>query len=71
METDANFTPPGDEEKKSAWGSKARSYLLYLFLSVIAIVVLGEAYRSFSTGEAFNMELFTKVLDGIIAFLGT
>lgn len=70
MEADANFTPPGDEEKKSTWASKARSYLLYLFLSVVGIVVLGEAYRALSTGEGFNMDIFTKVLDGIIAVLG-
>lgn len=70
MEADADFTPPGDEKKKSTWGSKAKLYILYTFLAMVAIVVVAEAVRAIGSGESFNMEIFQKVLDGIIAILG-
>lgn len=73
MDADPDFTSPPvkEEKKKSSWSSKARLYLLYAFLALVAIVVLLEGIRALIAGEAFNMDVFQKVLDGIIAVLST
>jgi hypothetical protein len=73
MEADADedFTPLSEEKKKkSTWSSKAKLYILYTFLAMVAIVVVAEGVRAVAQGESFNMEIFQKVLDGIIAILG-
>lgn len=73
MEAEEAFTPDTDtpkEKKKSTWSGKAKLYILYAFLAMVGVVVLVEGVRALSHGEAFNMEIFTKVLDGIIAILG-
>lgn len=73
MEADAeeDFTSPSDDKKKkSTWSGKAKLYILYTFLAMVAIVVVAEGARAVMYGESFNMEIFQKVLDGIIAILG-
>jgi hypothetical protein len=73
MEADETFTPEEDspeKKKKSTWSGKAKLYILYTFLAMVGVVVFAEGLRAVLHGEAFNMEIFTKVLDGIIAILG-
>lgn len=73
MEADEAFTPEEDapeKKKKSTWSGKAKLYILYTFLAMVGLVVLVETIRAVTHGESFNMEIFTKVLDGIIAILG-
>lgn len=71
MEADEAFTPDTPEEKKkSTWSGKAKLYILYAFLAMVGVAVLAEGIRAISHGEAFNPEIFTKILDGIIAILG-
>lgn len=69
MEADETSPAQPPEKSPKGWKDKIRLSILFVVLAMVIIVIALETYRSVSTGTAFSMETFEKVLDGLIKVL--